>query len=112
MLLKQLVQISVAGRIGISLLFLFPFGCLMGIPFPIAIREYSRKPGLLPLAWTVNGVTSVMGSMLAIVAAQLWGFSRVGLIGAGFYFVAMVSSAWFVQLNWDWETGCTGQPAY
>ena len=114
-LLERLVLIPSAARIGVALICLFPFGCLMGIPFPTAIREYSQKPALLPLAWTVNGVTSVMGSMLAVVAAQLWGFSRVGLIGAGFYFVATICSAWFVEFHWNWKrswkTESLAQPA-
>ena len=95
--LKQLVPLPLAERIAITVACLFPFGCLMGIPFPTAIREYSPKPALLPLAWTTNGITSVMGSMLAIVAAQIWGFSVVGQLGAGFYLVAMVSSSLFIE---------------
>ena len=43
-------------------------GSLMGIPFPAGIKLLGQvEPGLIPWAWTVNGVFSVLAPLLAEV---------------------------------------------
>jgi ABC-type Mn2+/Zn2+ transport system permease subunit len=64
---------------------------LMGMPMPLGIRLLSRSlPEILPWAWGVNGATSVMGSVAALVIALLTGFNQALLIGAAVYLVAAV----------------------
>jgi hypothetical protein len=57
---------------------------------PIGIRILARNaPEIIPWAWGVNGATSVMGSVAALVIAILSGFNQALLIGAGLYLIAM-----------------------
>jgi hypothetical protein len=70
---------------------LLPLALLMGVPFPLGLRRLTAYPATerhLALAWTVNGIMTVVGSVLAIAGAMLIGFSGVLLVGAGAYAVA------------------------
>lgn len=64
-------------------------GSLMGIPFPAGIRLLGQvQPGLIPWAWTVNGVFSVLAPLLAVMIAMAAGFRGVLLLGAAAYLLA------------------------
>jgi hypothetical protein len=79
-----------AARVLLSLVLLAPIGFLMGIPFPKGIaRLHEKTPGLVPLAWGVNGCASVISSILATMGAMSWGFTAVMLAGAGAYAAAL-----------------------
>ncbi|MAT99223.1 MAG: hypothetical protein CL608_18940 [Anaerolineaceae bacterium] len=61
---------------------LLPLGLVMGMPFPLGLRAVAvGGEGQVALAWAVNGVMSVVGSVLAVAVAILWGFTAVLLIG-------------------------------
>src|SRR5262249_27776775 len=75
-----------AGRIGITLATLLPLGLLMGIPFATGLRQVGdRDPRFIPWAWGINGITSVMASILAIILAMRIGFQMVLVLGAVTY---------------------------
>jgi hypothetical protein len=64
-------------------------GALMGIPFPTGLRLLGqRAPELIPWAWTVNGVFSVLAPLLAVMLAMVAGFQGVLFCGAGAYLLA------------------------
>ena len=64
-------------------------GVLMGIPFPTGLRLLGQlAPELIPWAWTVNGVFSVLAPLLAVMLAMVAGFQGVLLCGAGAYLLA------------------------
>jgi hypothetical protein len=66
-------------------------GALMGIPFPTGLRLLGqRAPELIPWAWTVNGVFSVLAPLLAVMLALVAGFHGVLLCGAGAYLLAFL----------------------
>lgn len=68
---------------------LFPLGFVLGMPFPTGLRVLgARAQGLVPWMWGVNGLTSVIGSVGAMIAAKLWGFSATLLLGWGAYLLA------------------------
>lgn len=68
---------------------LFPLGFVLGMPFPTGLRALGAKaPSLVPWMWGVNGLTSVIGSVGAMIAAKLWGFSATLLLGWGAYLLA------------------------
>jgi hypothetical protein len=67
------------------------FGVFMGIPFPTAIAALANRRGLIPLAWTVNGGTTVVASVVAIPIAMSWGFSAVLMIAVACYVVAWLA---------------------
>lgn len=70
---------------------LAPLALLMGTPFPLGLRRLTAYPTperQVALAWAVNGVMTVVGSVLAITGAMLIGFSGVLLLGIGAYALA------------------------
>lgn len=76
-------------RIAISVGLIAPLALLMGMPMPSGIRLLvGRAPELIPWAWGVNGATSVLGSVCALVIAILFGFNQALLVGAMLYLLA------------------------
>ncbi|MDO8127712.1 MAG: hypothetical protein Q6359_10870, partial [Candidatus Brocadiales bacterium] len=87
----SLLKLNLLARIITGILILAPLGLLMGIPFPIGIRWLEeRAGGLIPWAWAVNGCTSVLASILAMMLALSIGFTGVILFAAIAYLLAMV----------------------
>lgn len=85
-----LVHLAREFRIVIAVVLMAPLAMSMGMPMPIGIRILARNaPEIIPWAWGVNGATSVMGSVAALVIAILSGFNQALLIGAGLYLIAM-----------------------
>lgn len=85
-------------RVLISIFLLTPLGFLMGIPFPKGLALLNQKaPGLVPLAWGINGCASVISSILATMGAIGWGFSAVLLAGAGAYTVALAALSFYAR---------------
>lgn len=60
-------------------------GLPMGIPFPSLMRAAGRFRQRIALLWAVNGVFSVLGSVLSVVISMTWGFSWALLLGACLY---------------------------
>ena len=76
-------------RLLLAVIFIFPFGFFMGMPFPMGIRKLeSFSPLSIPWAWCANGCSSVLSSVLAIILALAWGFHTVLFIALGFYIMA------------------------
>ncbi|MBI3354847.1 MAG: hypothetical protein HY034_08180 [Nitrospirae bacterium] len=72
----------------VTLLTLCPIGILMGMPFPAAIKILGeRDRDIIPWAWCVNGVASVISSILAIIIAISFGFNAVLLLSVIMYLV-------------------------
>jgi hypothetical protein len=85
-----LVGLAHAVRIVIAVVLMAPLAMMMGMPMPIGIRILARNaPELIPWAWGVNGATSVMGSVAALVIAILAGFNQALLVGGGLYLVGL-----------------------
>ena len=75
---------------------LLPLGFCLGVPFPTGVRLLSNvSPQDIPWMWGVNGVMSVVGSLLAAIGAKLLGFKMVMFCGAGVYALALVIVFWF-----------------
>lgn len=66
-------------------------GSLMGIPLPAGLRLLGQvDPDLIPWAWAVNGVFSVLAPLLAVMIAMAAGFRGVLLLGAAAYLLAFL----------------------
>jgi spermidine synthase len=66
-------------------------GMLMGIPFPAGLKLLGQvEPSLIPWAWAVNGVFSVLAPLLAVMTAMVAGFRGVLLLGATAYLLAFL----------------------
>ncbi|MBW2992321.1 hypothetical protein KY345_03845 [Candidatus Woesearchaeota archaeon] len=74
----------------VALLLIAPLGLVMGMPFPIGIRIADKRNNkLVPWAWAVNGCSSVLSSIAAIIIAMVVGFSVVLLIAAAVYVIGL-----------------------
>ena len=62
-------------RVGVTFVALLPLGFVMGTAFPFGTRllPESATP-ILPWAWAINGWMSVVGSLVTVLVARLWGF--------------------------------------
>jgi hypothetical protein len=69
-------------RIIIAIILLCPLGIVMGRFFPLGIKYIDEDyHQMIPWAWSVNGTTSVVGSVVAILLAINLGFNLTILIG-------------------------------
>jgi len=90
-LFHLLLPYSLLSRQCFTLLMLFPLGMLMGIPFPLGIRWLSSLSSpLIPWAWCVNGCSSVVSSILAVMIALGGGFTLVLYLAACCYALATI----------------------
>ena len=63
-------------RVVVSVLLIAPLAFFMGMPFPTGIREVGqRAPQLVPWAWGMNGVFSVLGSTAVIILSMATNFT-------------------------------------
>jgi len=91
-LLDRAVGYPFMGRVVLVILLLAPAGIFLGAFFPSGLKMisgYGRSA--TAWAWAINCGFSVLGSMLAIILAQLMGFKAVLLMAVVIYLVAVLS---------------------
>jgi hypothetical protein len=89
----QATGAQLSARILVVIACVAPLGLVMGMPFPLGLRAvaaWGRQQ--VALAWAVNGVLSVAGSVLAVTLATQLGFSAVLLAGGMAYGLAAASA--------------------
>ncbi len=75
-------------RMLISILVLAPLGVAMGMPFPTGISFIgTRSQAFVPWAFGINGVASVVASILCIIVALSAGFTTVLYTAVAIYLV-------------------------
>jgi hypothetical protein len=91
-ILEHLVGAAFPAKLVISGLLLVPLGFAMGMPFPTGLRTLAEdlQQGSIEWAWAMNAASSVLGSVLAIVIAILFGFNVTLACGAAAYTMAML----------------------
>lgn len=79
-------------RLAISFVATFPIGLLLGVPFPTGMRLIDQRyeSDDIPWMWGMNGLYSMIGSVLAVIIAITYGFSIALLSGGLVYIVAFV----------------------
>jgi hypothetical protein len=93
-ILHALRGASMALRITVAVLILFPMGLFMGMAFPIGMKLAARRSETLtPWLWGVNGATSVLASVLAVVIALSAGITTTYWVGTACYVVAALALA-------------------
>jgi hypothetical protein len=66
----------------------------VGTAMPLGLaRLAGLHASAVPWAWGINGVTSVLGSVLAVAVALTLGFRAVALLALGCYLVALAHAA-------------------
>ena len=80
-------------RAAVAVLTLLPWTLFLGIPFPSGAGNRGQVgPRQIALAWSVNGVMTVVGSVVAVVLSITLGFSAVLLgLGVGAYVFATLA---------------------
>jgi hypothetical protein len=77
-----------AGLVGVTL---FPLGLVMGVPFPLGIRQLGpRMGGFVPWAWALNGWTSVCASLGTVFVSRLYGYDQATVLALAAYALALV----------------------
>lgn len=81
-------------RIAVSGALLAVMGLFMGTAFPLGMRlAMASRPQLAPLLWGVNGATSVLASILAVVIAMAFGISSSFWSGVACYLLGCAAFA-------------------
>lgn len=79
-------------RILVSVVTLFPMGLFLGMAFPIGMKLAGNKsPGITPWLWGINGVMSVLATVISIIIAMNYGISASYWIGAVCYLAAFAA---------------------
>ncbi len=88
-ILDGLLAYRLVVRAVVSFLLLLPFGFLLGIPFPTGIQLLRQNNLVRHIPWMygVNGVMSVLGSILAVILSMIWGFTLSFFVGLSMYLV-------------------------
>ncbi|MFI5184782.1 MAG: hypothetical protein ACHQNV_10300 [Vicinamibacteria bacterium] len=70
-----------------------PLGVALGTLLPLGMARVGRRsPALVPWAWGMNGLASVVGACLAALLAMRIGFAGTFLLGAACYVVAALAA--------------------
>ena len=80
-------------RIGISLAVIMPLGFLLGFAFPTGLRlveRVDRQP--TPWFWGINGATSVLASVLAVMLSMAFGINVTMLLSGACYLLLIPTS--------------------
>ncbi|MCB0123111.1 MAG: hypothetical protein KDE58_12740, partial [Caldilineaceae bacterium] len=79
---SHFLAFSLPWRIGTVVAYLLPLALFMGMPFALGLRAVARfGESQVALAWAINGIASVVGTLLALLAALLHGYQSVAFLG-------------------------------
>jgi hypothetical protein len=88
-LLPRLVGLPFAARVAIVFALVLPIGLLLGAFLPRGMeRLKARAPALVPWAWGVNGIFSVLAPVLAVALSVTWGIDTLLLSALPIYMAA------------------------
>ena len=80
-------------RLAIVMVVVGPLALMMGMMFPLGMKRLGYgQSRMIPWAWSVNGFTSVLATLLAPLLAMHWGFATVGWSAAVCYGLAALFS--------------------
>ena len=86
---------SLAARIVIAVLLIAPLGIVLGMFFPLGVKlAADANPMLVPWAWGINGCTTVVGTILAVIVAISWDFRGVTLLSLAIYALGVAAMRW------------------
>ena len=81
-------------RIIISVLFILPFGFLLGVLFPscLLLLRARQLSNYIPWMYGINSTMTVLGSILAVIISMMYGFSVSFYAGLIFYAIIFIFS--------------------
>jgi len=92
-LVPALLWLPLWARIACAMALIAPLGLVMGMPFPSGLRQTGS--GSLPeppFYWGLNGIMSVIGSIVTVFVALMLGFQAAMLVGGACYVLAALAS--------------------
>ncbi|MFP3901521.1 MAG: hypothetical protein ACLFXM_11755 [Acidimicrobiia bacterium] len=93
-LLRSLIDLPFPGRVAASIALLAPVGIALGMPMPLGLSRFSALyPRSVAYAWGVNGIASVLASVLGIVVAINAGYRAASLVAGACYGLALLHAA-------------------
>lgn len=97
-LLAALIELPFAARVAVTVVLIAPPALLLGTAMPIGLGRLDASA--VPWAWAINGVSSVLASVLAVAVAITWGFRAVTLLALACYLVALLqASRWTTRVT-------------
>jgi len=96
-------------KVAILVAILAPVSIALGMPFPLGLGR-TGDTGYLPWAWGLNGAFSVVATPLANLLAREYGYSRVLLIGAFLYALAIIAFP-AIRKTKAWQSTPSRSPA-
>ena len=92
-LVPALLWLPLWGRIACAIVLIAPLGLVMGMPFPSGLRKTGNDSlPAPPFYWGLNGIMSVIGSIVTVFVALMSGFQAAMLIGSACYILAALAS--------------------
>ena len=92
-LVPALLWLPLWARIVGAIVMIAPLGLVMGIPFPSGLRQTGNDSlPAPPFYWGLNGIMSVIGSIVTVFVALMAGFQAAMLIGSACYVLAALAS--------------------
>ena len=90
--IKTTIGFSLTAKIILSFIWIAPPAFFMGMPFPLGLKILSASnDSLIPWAWGINGVFSVVSVVLATIIAVELGFVWVMVFAIGGYLLVLVT---------------------
>ena len=94
-LVRALIDLPFGARAAIAVAVLAPVGLCLGTAMPVGLARLSAlHPEGVAYAWGVNGITSVLASVLGVAVAMHFGFTVASLLAAACYLFALAHAAW------------------
>jgi len=92
-LLQALLALPFGVRMALVVLAIAPLGVALGMLFPTGLRRLGSGPGepLVPWAIAVNAFASVIGSLLSLPFAILFGFTALFATGVAIYLLGCLA---------------------
>jgi hypothetical protein len=91
-ILNELLAYRLVIRAIICFVLLFPFGFLLGIPFPTGIQmlKQNNLVKYIPWMYGVNGIFTVLGSVSAVILSMTFGFTSSFFVGLSMYLIIFI----------------------
>jgi len=91
-ILNELLAYGLVLRAIVCFVLLSPFGFLLGIPFPTGIQllQQNNLVKYIPWMYGVNGIFTVLGSVVAVVLSMTYGFTSSFFVGLSMYFLVFI----------------------
>ena len=79
-------------RVAVAAGLITPLGFFLGMPFPLGILAIREQPaGAIAWAWGLNGLFTVLGSLLSVIVSMLAGFWIAIVVALAIYSLAFFS---------------------